>query len=238
MHAHRVVQRHRPERAVAVDQAVLDDLREARRAIGAMRAGHAFWLSGRAGGVEHQRRRLLVEVQRPRVLVALEQLRERRFADVNDPVLFGCDQASLRPRCSSRGRPVTLATRGERMWRPATVRPSRETRSRAGSGARPRGALPRVRPRSARAPARRAVRSSSSTKLRRTRPSTTASRSGCRAAAYSRLRARFTRFPPRPRLHRRSARNPCSDRDGRKACRRSLHGSAPRRGSRGGQPPP
>jgi len=90
-----VVQRHHSERAVAVVDAVLDDLREAGRPIGTMRAGHALGLPGRAGGVEHQRSRLLVQIERARMLIALEQERERRIADADDAVLIGCDQASL-----------------------------------------------------------------------------------------------------------------------------------------------
>ena len=61
--AHRVVERHAAERPVAVAVALVDDLREAACAVGAVRARHALRLPGRPRGVEHQ---ALVLVRRHR----------------------------------------------------------------------------------------------------------------------------------------------------------------------------
>ena len=76
VHAHRVVERHDPERAVAVAVAVLDDLREPAGAVGPVRAGHALGPPGRPRRVEHQRRRPLVEVERAGMRVGREQRAE------------------------------------------------------------------------------------------------------------------------------------------------------------------
>ena len=74
-HAHGVVERHDAERAVAGTQLELDELRERRRALGAVRARDALRLAGRARGVEHQRR---LELARPRGLRRAVSGRERR----------------------------------------------------------------------------------------------------------------------------------------------------------------
>ena len=73
--AHRVVERHAAERPVAVAVALVDDLREAARAIGAVRARHALRPAGRPRGVEHQALVLVGGIERAGVRLAHRQLR-------------------------------------------------------------------------------------------------------------------------------------------------------------------
>ena len=65
VHAHRVVERHRAERAVAPARALLDDLGERAGAVGAMRARHPLRPACGAGRVEHQALAALVGVEGP-----------------------------------------------------------------------------------------------------------------------------------------------------------------------------
>ena len=142
--AHRVVQRHAAERPVAVAVVLVDDLREAARAVGAVRAGDALRPSGRAGGVEHQALVALVGIERAGV-------RGRRRAAAHRPRARARRRS---PRGSSRGRPRTRAARAGRTSPRPTGMPSRGRRCRGGSGRRRRPA--------ARAPGRRAARAARS----------------------------------------------------------------------------
>jgi hypothetical protein len=53
-HAHRVIERHDTERALAPAVEVLSDMGERRGALGALPARHTLRPPGRAGGVEQQ----------------------------------------------------------------------------------------------------------------------------------------------------------------------------------------
>jgi hypothetical protein len=87
VHAHRVVERHDAERAVARAETVLERLRDGAGAIGGVRARDALRPTGRAGRVEHQARRAAVDVGRRRDGAVLEELGEARVADHDEAVL-------------------------------------------------------------------------------------------------------------------------------------------------------
>ena len=214
--AHRVVERHHAEGAVAVAVAVLQRLAQPAGPVGRVRARHALRPPGRARGVEEERDLAVVAVERAVMRGAVGQ----RIAVADH------ERRARHRRRSRRAPPPRAATRAARTRHPPTGRPSRGAPSRAGCRGRPRRARParrRARRRSAR-PAAAA---------RRSRIPGNASSSGCRSHASSSDCARFTGLGLRnasrhPRSRRRSARSRCSGRGGRRACRRSPRATAVR----------
>ena len=151
--AHRVVERHHAEGAVAVAVAVLQRLAEPAGPVGRVGARDALRSPGRARGVEEERDLAVVAVERALVRGARRAAGRRR----------GSRAPPRHRRRSRRAPPRTAATRAARRPRPPTGTPSRGAPSRAGCRGRPRPDRParrRARRRSAR-PAAAARRSGS-----------------------------------------------------------------------------
>ncbi len=111
--AHRVVERHHAERAVAEAIPVLERLREPSGALGAMGARHAFRAAGRPRGVEHDRGGPLVQLERARVPALANERRkveavveEERGARVVDAVLEVRSRDAVRERDEDGAEPL------------------------------------------------------------------------------------------------------------------------------------
>ena len=120
--AHGVVEGHHAERAVAVAEPVVHDLRGAAGALGAVRARDALRPAGRARRVEHDRVRGLVEVERARMLLARRQVLQRvvlggdeRRAGVLDAVLEVGLRAAPRERHEHRAEPLARPEQQDRL---------------------------------------------------------------------------------------------------------------------------